>query len=290
MGESKEGSSDRVIEHDSLSLWDKMVFERAIIKPPHALPNLMHNEACFMYLLKGSSRTFTENSVHELGAKDAVLMRCGNFVAHLMPSGDSEVYEALAVHFHPDVLRKAYGNEIPQVLRQQPHKAPQLARVKTDQMLEKYIESLLFYFQNQALVTEELLVLKLKELLLLLANNDSAPEIRQILSNLFSPTPIEFHKVVETHLYSPISVNELATLTNMSLSSFKREFNKYYGESPANYLRNKKIERASQLLQSSDLPISHIAWDCGFQDVAHFARVFRKYNGCSATEFRAQKN
>ena len=288
MPEQESRSSIPIIEHGTLSLWDKMVFERAIVKPPFSLPNHMHDEACFLYIMNGASRTYSENETLELEARESVLMRCGNFLAQVMPSETSPVYEAVAVHFYPEVLQKAYGNEIPALLTQTSASVPQIAKIKADEMLEKYIDSLLFYFKTPSLVTEELLILKLKELVLLLSNTSQAPQIRQILSNLFSPASFEFEQVIETHQFSNISVAELAELTNMSLSSFKREFNKRYGESPATYLRGKKIERAMQLIRASDLPISHIAWDCGFQDTAHFSRVFRKLQGMSPSEYRSE--
>jgi AraC-like DNA-binding protein len=283
----KESRADiPVIEHGTLTLWDKMVFERAIVKPPFTLPNHMHDEACFLYIMNGSSRTYSESGSIELETRDSVLMRCGNFLARVMPSETSPVYEAVAVHFYPEVLQKAYGNEIPKLLTQTSATVPQIAKIKADEMLEKYVDSLLFYFKTPSLVTEELLILKLKELLLLLSNTEQAPQIRQILSNLFSPASFEFEQVIETHQYSNISVAELADLTNMSLSSFKREFNRRFGESPATYLRRKKIDRAMQLIRASEMPISHIAWDCGFQDTAHFSRVFKKLQGQSPSEYR----
>ena len=290
MSEQQGRENIPVIEHDALSLWDKMVFEHAIVKPPYSLPNNMDEEACFLYLMNGSSKTYSETEILELEAKDSVLMRCGNFLAQAYPTKTSPVYEAIAVHFYPEVLKKVYGNEIPAILKQTNAPAPQLARVKANEMLEKYIDSMLFYFKTPSLVTEDLLVLKLKELVLLLASTDQAENIKRILSNLFSPAEFEFQKVIETHLYSNISVNDLASLTNMSLSSFKREFNKKYGESPASYLRRKKIDRAAQIIAASDIPISHIAWDCGFQDVAHFSRVFKKQMGCLASKYRARES
>ncbi|WP_240613043.1 helix-turn-helix domain-containing protein [Chitinophaga parva] len=63
------------------------------------------------------------------------------------------------------------------------------------------------------------------------------------------------------------------------MSSFKREFTKLYNDSPANYIKAKRLEKAAELLQASDNRITDIALDCGFNDLANFTKSFRdKYN------------
>jgi AraC-like DNA-binding protein len=138
---------------------------------------------------------------------------------------------------------------------------------------------LLFYFDNPILITEDLLVIKLKEIILLLCQTKSAPLIQQVLSQLFSPTTYTFKQIIENNLYNPIRTFELAQMANLSLSSFKREFKKKYDDSPANYIRNKKLEKAAELLIISDERITDIVFDCGFNDLANFSTIFhQKYN------------
>jgi AraC-like DNA-binding protein len=68
-------------------------------------------------------------------------------------------------------------------------------------------------------------------------------------------------------------------MTNLSLSSFKREFKKNYGDSPASYIRNKRLEKSAELLRISEERITDIAFDCGFNDLATFSKLFHdKYN------------
>ncbi len=60
-------------------------------------------------------------------------------------------------------------------------------------------------------------------------------------------------------------------LANLSLSSFKREFRRVFNDSPARYLKHKKLERARQLLEKTYRRIKEIAFECGFEDFPHFA-------------------
>lgn len=150
-----------------------------------------------------------------------------------------------------------------------------MALVKSSVLIKKYIESLLFYFENPALVNEELMVLKFKEIILLLLNTEDTTVIIEIMHNLFSPKEFSFKDIIESHILSPLSSSNLAQLTNRSLASFKREFKKIYDDSPANYIKNKRLEKAAELLVISSIPISAIAYDCLFNDIAHFSSSFK---------------
>lgn len=131
-----------------------------------------------------------------------------------------------------------------------------------------------------------MLILKLKEIILLLSQTQNAAAIQIILSQLFSPSIYTFKQIIDTHLFSQISIEELAQLNNLSLSSFKREFAKLYNDTPANYLKAKKLEKAAELLSLSDKRISEIAFDCGFNDLANFNKSFRSKYSITPKNYR----
>ncbi|WP_250347248.1 helix-turn-helix domain-containing protein [Flavobacterium anhuiense] len=76
----------------------------------------------------------------------------------------------------------------------------------------------------------------------------------------------------------------------MSVSSFKREFAKIYHDTPANYIKMKKLEKAAELLQVSDQRITEIAFDCGFNDLANFTKSFTSKYHVSPTNYRQKLN
>jgi transcriptional regulator GlxA family with amidase domain len=124
--------------------------------------------------------------------------------------------------------------------------------MKATILVRKYIESILFYFENPQLVTEDILILKLKEIILLLLQTGDSPRVIEILTNLFSEKIFSFKEVIEAHICSHLTIQELVTLTHHSLSSFKRKFKQIYSDTPANYLRARRLEKARQLLSISD--------------------------------------
>ncbi|PKP29345.1 MAG: AraC family transcriptional regulator [Bacteroidetes bacterium HGW-Bacteroidetes-18] len=272
-------------------LFGKIIFEEVIIEAPFKIPNPMPDEACFLYMVEGQINYKTENQSISVPANEAVLLKCGNYFSQIKNSKESKNHQIVVVHFHPEILKKIYDTDLPKIFHQ-PNIIDQnidLSKINNDFLIQKYIESLLFYFDNPTLINEDILVLKLKEIILLLCQTKNAPVIQQILSQLFSPTSFTFKQIIENNLYTQTTTKELAEMTNLSLSSFKREFKKNYSDSPANYLRNKKLEKAAELLLVSEERITDIAFDCGFNDLANFSTLFHDKFGCTPSSFRVNQ-
>ncbi|MEZ5017137.1 MAG: helix-turn-helix transcriptional regulator [Flavipsychrobacter sp.] len=277
-----------ILEHKTFDLYEKMVFEKAVLTPPYSIPNNMSNEACFLYVINGTYNLNSAIGHIKVEAKDGVLMECGNYYAQWIRSANYEKCEAIAVHFYPEILKKIYDTDFPTFIAKarDSHNNTGITRIKTDSTLHHYISSMQFYFENPHLVSDELLILKLKELLLLLVKTDNSDAIKEMMAKLFSPKEYSFKQVVEANIFSNLSVEQLAQLANVSTSTFKREFNKIYQISPAQYFKTKKLEKAAQLLSNTNNRISDIAYDCGFNDLAHFSKSFQEVYKLSPTNYR----
>jgi AraC-like DNA-binding protein len=88
------------------------------------------------------------------------------------------------------------------------------------------------------------------------------------------------------HLDEPIGVEEMSQAAGYSRFHFSRLFHKYQGDSPASFLRELRLQKALQLLQTDRLKIKAIAERCGFQSASYFARAFQKKFGCYPRAFK----
>ncbi|APO94064.1 AraC family transcriptional regulator [Xanthomonas vesicatoria ATCC 35937] len=93
---------------------------------------------------------------------------------------------------------------------------------------------------------------------------------------------------IDTHLYEPIGVTQLAGAACMSRFHFARVFRDALGASPMEYLRRRRLERAQAMLREGRHTISQIATDLCFFDQSHFVRSFRNATGCTPARFAAQ--
>jgi AraC-like DNA-binding protein len=76
-----------------------------------------------------------------------------------------------------------------------------------------------------------------------------------------------------------ISLQEVADIANLSKEAFCRFFKERTGKTFTEFLSQVRIHQACQLLQDSDMSISQIAFQCGFQNLSYFNRTFKKYQG-----------
>jgi len=282
-----------IIERKIYELFGKKLFEKLVITAPFKVPAPMAEEACFLYVVEGEINYQLDKNYIKIPAKDAVLLKCGNYFGQMVNNKSSTRQEVIIVHFHPEILKKVYDLALPKILLlpKKINASINLEKINNELLIQKYIEGLLFYFDNPSLVDEEILVLKLKEIILLLAQTKNAPVIQQILSQLFSPTTFSFKQIVDDNIFTQVSSSELAHLTNLSTSSFKREFKKIYDNTPSSYIKNKRLEKAAELLTVSDERITDISFACGFNGLANFSKCFHEKFKTSPSDFRMnQKN
>jgi AraC-like DNA-binding protein len=221
-----------------------------------------------------------------LSPKDGVVLNCGYYIADFVNTSPHKKTEVLAIHFYPDILREIFRNEVPTFLKTNPE--PVLpTKTNTDLMMEKFVDSLSFYFDNPQIVTEDILVLKVRELILLLVQSTHSENIHKLFTALFTRRAATVSEVINAHLYGNFSVSELAKLAGLSLTAFKAEFASLFGESPARYIRKRKIDRAKELLQVSDYSISEIAHQIGYAELSHFSKSFHALCGCSPGAYRS---
>lgn len=93
-------------------------------------------------------------------------------------------------------------------------------------------------------------------------------------------------EVIETHFDRDITLEELSRAAGMSSKYFCRFFRAMTHRTPIEYLNYYRLERACYLLTSTDLPVTRIAMDCGFNDLSYFIRSFKKQKGVTPKKYR----
>ncbi len=83
-----------------------------------------------------------------------------------------------------------------------------------------------------------------------------------------------------------ISVEDYAASKGMSVSWFIRNFKKYTGQTPVQYLTAIRMTNAQALLETTSYSVNEIGRIVGYANPLYFSRMFRKQKGCSPTEYR----
>lgn len=83
-------------------------------------------------------------------------------------------------------------------------------------------------------------------------------------------------------------VQRLAEVSGVSEAHFARSFKQAFGTPPHRYLLTRRIERATALLRETELPITDIAFQTGWESLGTFGRTFRDITGESPSALRAR--
>lgn len=155
-------------------------------------------------------------------------------------------------------------------------------------LIHGFKESFRKYFDNPPSNFESLLPLKQKEILLLLLSGSHAGAVKGFIRSAVSTAPTDIDFIIHSYLLQPVSVADLANLSNCSLAKFKRDFQQRYHTSPRTWINRKRLEHARMLLRNTNKPVSEIALDCGFESASYFIRIFKKEYQCTPMEQRAK--
>lgn len=83
-----------------------------------------------------------------------------------------------------------------------------------------------------------------------------------------------------------ITVEDMAELINISPAAFSRFFKAHTGSNFVDYLANVRIGLVTRFLVETSKSVSEICYECGFNNISNFNRIFKSKKGCSPKEFR----
>jgi len=220
----------------------------------------------------------------EVGPSQAVLLKKGIYVmAEYLEEGLG--FEALLL-FLPARLLKALP--LPAGRKRPPAEAPPYLLLPADELVQGFRTQLRRYFDQPPLALAHLMPLKQQELLLLLSANGQSQQVADFVAEALSTEPGDLDFTVRAHLLQPVTVADLAQLSNRSLASFKRDFQRQYQCPPRQWLNQQRLAHARLLLQDGHKRVAEVAQECGFENTSYFIRIFKEMYGHTPQNLRAK--
>ncbi len=260
----------------------------ARIKSEFDFPLHSHEELelNFIQNAKGARRVVGD---HISEIDDAELVLVGSNLPHVWQTHKckSKEIREITIQFHKDLFDEKF-------LRRN-----QMSFIRT--MLERSARGISFSKQTIDQITPRLVILNQKH------GFDSVLELMSILHDLsisrnmhtlsdvtfnnaeFSYNSRRIGKAVDymsQNFQKPITLNEVAKLANMTEVSFSRFFKTRTGITFMDSLLEMRLGHASRLLIDTTQSVSEVAYNCGFNNISNFNRLFKKKKGCTPKEFR----
>jgi AraC-like DNA-binding protein len=237
-----------------------------------------------MHVLSGTAAWATASGVEFALAGEAVFFKKGAYVFPQHPPGDL----CIQLYFIPDgFVRETFlelSAELPVAC--DPAQGPPTIRVKPSIALSAFFHAMRVYFAAEEDPPKALLKLKLEELLTSILLSRDNPVLSAYLRSVATCDAPSIPVIMEANYSHNLTLDAFAEMCHRSLSSFKREFRKYYGTSPGKWLLERRLARSISLLRTTPWSITEVMLECGFQDLSHFSKAFKERFGRTPSEFR----
>ncbi|GGA84234.1 hypothetical protein GCM10011511_04230 [Puia dinghuensis] len=251
-----------------------------------AKKNIFLTEHLLVFVVQGTKFLHLPGQAVTVAPSSVVLLKRGIYaMAEFIEEG--LLFESMMVFLPAGVIRQF-------VLGQRWHRPDTAANcpcvvIPSNELLDSFKTQYLHYFGKSFPGLDQLLTGKLHELLLLLLATSQREAVRSFLLSAIDEEPADLELIVRNYLFQPITLAELASLSNRSLATFKRDFQRHYGASPRQWINRQRLAHAQLLLEQTDQKVSDIAIACGFESVSHFIRIFRAAFGATPQSLRAEK-
>jgi AraC-like DNA-binding protein len=247
---------------------------------------LFLKEHLLLFVLKGVYTVRFGNQTYTVRSNQMVLLQ-KSIVIEYEKSGEAESgYELDYLMFF---LKDELLDEFVKFADLKPTHSPSPVPVAVNSVNERitgYIESLEPYFEKPDEIGGGLVKVKTLELLFHIAEANEQFLLQFLQTKQKERTDIV--NVMEENLLNPVSLSDLAYLSGRSLSTFKREFQAVYNTSPLQWIRNRRLDRAKELLTHSALSVTDVCFSTGFENIAHFSKVFKERFGFPPSELKQQ--
>jgi len=155
--------------------------------------------------------------------------------------------------------------------------------IKNDDYIRNFLVSLEELKHLSSAYLCRLLEAKLSELLIYLLAKYGT-DFERYLLGLLGTEESEFKRIVLSHLYSNINVEEMAFLCHMSVSTFKRKFQLEFDAAPGKWLQERRLELARNMISKGERKPSDLYFELGYASLSNFSTAFRNRYGYSPSQ------
>ncbi len=238
-----------------------------------------------VFVLEGHFILHSDNAQILVARNEAAIIRKAHVVKYQKIGFLNEnPYEAIMFFLKDDFLKEFI--RISKIRQQKINEEKSTFKIRVDDKLLGFIESIKPYFNESAFNQPGLLRIKIIELLYNLSISNTT--LFAHLLKFSSPAQQDIVEIMENNFKKSMRLEEFAYLAGRSLSSFKRDFFKIYGIPPAKWLSRKKLDYARNLLLNTDMLVGDVCSEAGFESVAHFSRLFKQHFGISPSQAKVE--
>ncbi|CAM1359576.1 helix-turn-helix domain-containing protein [Tenacibaculum xiamenense] len=238
----------------------------------------------FSFLVEGTKEVITSNETISIDNSSFLLMNSGHCLMTEKLSNAQKRYQSILLFFSNDAVLdfiRKYGITTAKKTEQK-----LIHAFTKDLFLKNYIQGLQHAMTLSEKTKRRLVSLKFEELMLYLVETYGTHFLSSIIKN-GNQKNNDFLNTIEAYKHKKLTLAELAFLSNMSVSTFKREFEKHFQESPIKWFQEKRLEHAAFLLKNEQKRASEIYYEIGYESLSSFVQAFKVRFGKTPKQFQS---
>jgi len=247
-------------------------------KEKHYSRELILPQPALMRVISGEVRIVAADRVYQFFAGDTILFPRNQLGRMSKLPLDGEPCIAASIVFRPDVLRQYYAAH---QIDGQSAVAPRGMLIKDHPLLESLFNSLIPYFKLVDALPADLAVFKMEEAIRVLRAIDTG--VDSVLGQFEEPGKLNLMDFMEKNYMFNLSLEKFGYLTGRSLTTFKKDFQKAFKNSPGKWLTQKRLELAHYQIFEKKRKPAEVYLDTGFENLSHFSFAFKKHFGYNPT-------
>lgn len=244
------------------------------------------------YVMRGTKHIYYGAACHTVSKGEIFYMGIGNHYVEDIPE-EGRPFEQVIVYYSPELLQRTllYLNMNYSINISNSHSCDRCRRLnhvstEASTTLRSFFTHAVSYLQDDNFMHDEAAEnIKLTELMYLIVSQSDGCLKSKILSNMDASRD-NFEQIIYSHIFCDISIEELSTLCNRSLTSFKKEFKRHFYMPPHRWFIRQRLMQSRLLLISTSKSISEIGIECTFPNTSHFIKLFKKEYGTTPAIYR----
>ena len=244
------------------------------------------------YVVRGTKHIYYGDACHTVSKGEIFYMGVGNHYVEAIPE-EGRPFEQVIVYYSPELLQRTllYLNMNYSINISNSHSCDRCRRLnhvstEASTTLRSFFTHAVSYLQDDNFMHDEAAEnIKLTELMYLIVSQSDGCLKSKILSNMDASRD-NFEQIIYSHIFCDISIEELSTLCNRSLTSFKKEFKRHFYMPPHRWFIRQRLMQSRLLLISTSKSISEIGIECTFPNTSHFIKLFKKEYGTTPAIYR----
>ena len=241
------------------------------------------NKNTFSFLQEGTKEVFFDNSSYSINNSQFLLMKSGHCLMTEKLSNVQEHYKSVLLFFSNEAVLKFIRKfEINPTDSKNYYSTYSF---NYDSFIKGFANSLLDISKLSKSIQKNILDAKFEEIMLYLIELKGVDFLYSLISNSDNQSQ-KLMQTIESNQLNKLTIKELSFLCNMSVSTFKRKFEKSYAMSPIKWFQEKRLEQAAYLLKQKNKRPSDIYDEMGYENLSNFITAFKTKFGVTPKQYQ----